>query len=131
MASFGAKVDEVRKMALDAGCAGAVTSYKYAVSYGHEPHNIVFVIAIFVLLFWLLLSFDRSGRRAAEPQASPALGLLYSIDMFNPFPQVQLNRDHAALHPKSRGLQVYLRFHRFIGFILCLLLAVSIYSAGR
>ena len=68
---------------------------------------------------------------AAEPQASPALGLLYSIDMFNPFPQVQLNKDHTALHPKSRGLQVYLRFHRFIGFILCLLLAVSIYSAGR
>jgi hypothetical protein len=131
MSSLGAKVDEVRKMTLDAGCVGAVMSYKYAVSYGHEPHNIVFVIAIFVLLFWLLLSFDKSGRRAAEQQASPTLGLLYSIDMFNPFPQVQLNKEHATLHPKGRGLKIYLRFHRFIGFILCLLLAVSIYSAGR
>ena len=33
--------------------------------------------------------------------------------------------------PKSRGLQVYLRFHRFIGFIQCLLLAVSVYSTGK
>jgi hypothetical protein len=131
LSGLGPKVDEIRKIALDTGCSGAITSYKYAVSYGHEPHNIIFVIAIFVLLFWLLLSFDRSGRRGGGPAAPQTLGLLYSIDMFNPFPQVQLSKDHAAMHPKSRGLQVYARFHRFIGFILCLLLAVSVYSAGK
>jgi hypothetical protein len=128
---FGVKVDELRKVALDSGCAAGMKAYKYATSYGHEPHNIIFVIALFVMFFWLLLSLDTPALTVSENGRPARLGLLYSIDKFNPFTQMQLDRRHSQWQPNMRSLQIYVKFHRFIGFILCLLLAISVYTAAR
>lgn len=130
LTSFGERLDEARRIGLDIACVPMLASYKYAVSYGHEPLNIIFVIIAFVALFWLLLMFDTPSRET--PLGRPhKLGILYAIDMFSPFQQVQLNRNHAKWAPNAPWLQSYLKFHRVIGFILCIILAVGIYSAGR
>lgn len=130
LVSFGERIDEARRIGLDIACVPMLASYKYAVSYGHEPLNIIFVIIVFVLLFWLLLMFDTP--MPESPIGRPRkLGILYAIDMFSPFPQVQLNRNHAKWTPHALWLQAYLKFHRVIGFVLCIILAVGIYSAGK
>lgn len=130
LTSFGERVDETRKIGLDLACAAGIGSYKYAVSYGHEPHNIIFVIILFVLFSWVLLGLDHRSDQDIEGRP-PKLGLMYSIDMFNPFPQVQLNRMHSQWRPLRPSLRAYMRFHRLIGFVLCIILAISIYSGGR
>ena len=130
LTSFGERLDEARRIGLDIACVPMLASYKYAVSYGHEPLNIIFVIIAFVLLFWVLLMFDTPMQETPLGRP-PKLGILYAIDMFSPFPQVQLSRNHAKWQPNARWLQSYLKFHRVMGFVLCIILAVGIYSAGR
>ena len=130
LVSFGERLDEARRIGLDIACVPMLASYKYAVSYGHEPLNIIFFIIAFVVLFWVLLMFDLPMRETPVGRP-PKLGILYAIDMFSPFQQVQLNRNHAKWAPHARWLQVYLKFHRVIGFVLCIILAIGIYSAGK
>lgn len=130
LTNFADRADETRKVGLDLACAAGVGSYKYAVSYGHEPHNIIYVIILFVLFGWGLLALDRPSLEDFDGRP-PRLGLMYAIDMFNPFPQVQLNRQHAQWRPNRQGLRIYMKFHRLIGFVLCIILAISIYSGGR
>jgi hypothetical protein len=130
IASLGQRVDESRKIGLDLACSLGIGSYKYAVSYGHEPHNIIFIIVLFILASWGLLSLDHRVDDDLDGRP-PKLGLLYAIDMFNPFPQVLLNRQHAKWKPARPALQVYMKFHRLIGFVLCIILAISIYSGGK
>jgi hypothetical protein len=130
LTSTAERLDEARRIGLDIACVPMLASYKYAVSYGHEPLNIIFVIVGFVVLFWVLLMFDTPMRETPLGRP-PKLGILYAIDMFSPFPQVQLNRNHAKWAPNASWLQAYLKFHRVIGFVLCIILAIGIYSAGR
>jgi len=130
LTTFADRADETRKVGLDLACAAGVGSYKYAVSYGHEPHNVIYVIILFVLFGWGLLALDRPTLDDLDGRP-PRLGLMYAIDMFNPFPQVQLNRQHAQWRPNRPGLRIYMKFHRLIGFVLCIILAISIYSGGR
>lgn len=130
LVGFGERLDEARRIGLDIACVPMLASYKYAVSYGHEPLNIIFVIIVFVVLFWVLLMFDRPMTETPVGRP-PKLGILYAIDMFSPFQQVQLNRNHAKWTPNAPWLQAYLKFHRVVGFVLCIILAVGIYSAGR
>ena len=122
-------VDEARRIGLDIACRPMLAAYKFSVSYGYEPLNILYIIVFFVMLFWGLLQLDEPLAGAFDGRP-PRLGLLYAIDMFNPFAQVRISRQHADWTPRKRWLQVYLRFHRFVGFVLCLLLALGIYSAG-
>jgi hypothetical protein len=130
LASLGQRIDESRKIGLDLACSLGIGSDTSAVSYGHEPHNIIFIIIMFVLGSWGLLSLDHRVDDDLDGRP-PKLGLMYAIDMFNPFPQVLLNRQHAKWKPVRPSLQLYMRFHRLIGFILCIILAISIYSGGK
>jgi hypothetical protein len=130
LTTFDQRLDEARRIGLDVACAAGIGSYKYAVSYGHEPHNIIYVIIMFVMLFWGLLALDDPSEDGLEGRPK-RLGLLYSIDTFNPFPQIQLNRLHSQWRPNRPSLRIYLKFHRLIGFVLCIILAIGIYSAGR
>jgi hypothetical protein len=122
--------EEVRRIGLDVACKPMLAAYKYTVSYGYEPLNVIYIIIFFVLLFWLLLRFDHVVPTGPEGRP-PRLGLLYAMDMFNPFTQVRINRAHGGWAPEARWLRAYLGFHRFMGFILCLLLALGIYGAGH
>lgn len=125
-----APLDEARRIGLDLACKPMLAAYKYTVSYGYEPLNILYLIVVFILLFWALLRFDPPLHIGPEGRP-PKLGLLYAIDMFNPFTQIRINHDHGRWWPQSRWLQLYLVFHRFLGFVLCILLAVGIYGAGQ
>ncbi len=125
------KVDEARRIVLDGACVPLLGAYKYSVSYGHEPLNIIFYIVAAVLFCWGLLQLDTVSPHNAPEARPPRLGLLYAIDMFNPFSQIQINRQHAKWQPNKRWLQRYMRLHRLIGFIMCIILAIAVYSAGR
>lgn len=125
-----APLDEARRIGLDIACKPMLAAYKYTVSYGYEPLNILYLIIVFIMLFWALLRLDKPLHMAPEGRP-PRLGLLYAIDMFNPFTQVRINHDHGRWQPQARWLRVYLAFHRFLGFVLCILLAVGIYGAGQ
>lgn len=122
--------DEARRIGLDIACKPMLAAYKYTVSYGYEPLNILYLIILFVVLFWALLRLDTPLHIGPEGRP-PRLGLLYAMDMFNPFTQVRINRSHGTWSPEARWLRVYLGFHRFVGFILCILLALAIYGAGH
>ncbi len=122
--------DEARRIGLDLACKPLLSVYKYTVSYGYEPLNILYLIIFFVVLFWTLLRFDRPLHIGPEGRP-PRLGLLYAMDMFNPFTQVRINRSHGGWAPEARWLRAYLGFHRFVGFVLCILLALAIYGAGH
>ena len=124
------RLDEARRIGLDIACRPMLAAYKYTVSYGYEPLNILYLIIIFILLFWALLRLDEPNYATPEGRP-PRLGLLYAIDMFNPFTQIRINRAHGAWTPQTRWLRMYLAFHRFVGFVLCILLAVGFYGAGR
>lgn len=125
-----APLDEARRIGLDIACKPMLAAYKYTVSYGYEPLNILYLIIFFIVLFWALLRLDRPLYMGPEGRP-PRLGLLYAIDMFNPFTQIRINHDHGRWSPETRWLRVYLAFHRFLGFVLCILLAVGIYGAGQ
>lgn len=128
--TFADRFDEARRIGMDLACVPMLAAYKYGVNYGHEPLNVIYFIIGFVVLFWLLLSFDTPSPGALDGRPAK-LGILYAIDMFNPFTQVQLNRDHSKWSPNARWLKVYLKFHRLVGLVLCLVLAVGLYTAGR
>jgi len=113
-------IDETRKLGLDWICAASLPIAKFTVSYGHEPHNLLYWVAGFIALFWLLLKFDEA----------PRLGLLYAIDTFIPLAQLRINKRSANAVPKRRFLQRYLSFvHRPAGFVLCLAVFVLVFKA--
>lgn len=120
-------LDESRNIALDAACLGGLKAYKYSVAYGHQPHNILVLIAVFVLLFRGLLYFDTPGPEPAPEVRPPQLGILYAIDMFTPF--IKLNQQHSEWKPNRRSLRAYLIFHRVVGLVLTSFLAIGIYAA--
>jgi hypothetical protein len=125
--AYGPSMDETRRILLDAACLGGLKAYKYSVAYGHQPHNIVLLMAMFVVAFRLLLLFDRKDMDSELGTGSPHLGILYSVDMFTPF--VKLNPQHVEMRPQRPGLRAYLLFHRVVGLVLTTFLAIGIYAA--
>jgi len=120
---------ESRKLFLDGLCYGGLLTYKYSVSYGHEPHNLFILAIIAIGFFWLLLridtaSYDASGQRLR-------LGLIYAIDTFIPMAQYRMHRRYANILPNRAVLRWYLTVHRFIGFVLIVAIFVLVISAGR
>lgn len=124
---IGGAINEVQRIVLDAACNCGLAAYKYSVAYGHQPHNIVLLMAVFVLGFRLLLLLDTPGAKVGGHGTRRQLGILYSIDMFTPF--VKLNPRHSELRPARRSLRGYLIFHRVVGLVLTTLLVIGIYAA--
>jgi hypothetical protein len=122
-------VDETRKLALDGICAVSLPIARYSVSYGHEPHNLFLWALLFVLLFWLLLKFDRPQPSTAVP--APRLGLIYAIDTFIPMSQLRMNRRYASVLPERKVLRWYLSFHRLMGLVVCLAIFILVVNAAR
>jgi hypothetical protein len=122
-------LNESRKLFLDGLCYGGLLTYKYSVSYGHEPHNL-FILAIGAIgFFWILLKFDKVSYDAGgKPQR---LGLIYAIDTFIPMAQYRMHRRYANILPSRSVLRWYLTVHRFVGFVLVVAIFVLVVSAGR
>lgn len=120
-------IEESRKILLDSACFAGLKAFKYGAAYGHQPHNILLLMAAFITVFRLLLLFDKAlpGQDAALRRRQ--LGILYSVDMFTPF--VKLLPQHRRLRPNTGALRGYLVFHRVLGLVLTGLLAIGIYAA--
>jgi hypothetical protein len=117
-------IGESNRLFWDGVCSSSMMVYKYAVSYGHEPYNLFYYAILFVGMFWLLLKLDKTG-------APRKLGLTYAVDTFVPLAQLRLDRRNAGALPNRALLRVYLRFHRFAGFIFAVLVFLFIYRAAK
>ena len=122
-------VDETRKFALDGVCLAGLAGLKYSVSYGHEPHNLIFWTILLVLFFAAALRLDRRNPQILNP--GPPLGLTYAIDTLNPLKPYRIDRLRAEERPNSRWLRVYLAIHRLLGVVLAILAFFYIYKASQ
>ena len=121
----------MKNIGMDALCRGLGKAYKYTAGYGHQPHFVLVVIAMFVVLFWGLLRLDKrppatdQAAAATMPGNTQLLGLLYAIDMFVPF--VRLREEHRNMQPNRASLRVYLVLHRVLGLILTSMLVLGLW----
>ncbi len=122
-------IDETRKFALDGVCLAGLAGLKYSVSYGHEPHNLIFWAILLVFLFAAALRLDRRNPNIINP--GPPLGLTYAIDTLNPLKPYRIDRLRAEERPNSRWLRVYLAVHRVLGVVLAVLAFFFIYKASQ
>jgi hypothetical protein len=120
-------IDESRRILLDSACFAALKAFKYGAAYGHQPHNILLLMAAFIVLFRLLLLLDSAAPGQDIAVRRRQLGILYAVDMFTPF--VKLAPQHRRLRPNAGPLRGYLIFHRVLGLVLTGLLAIGIYTA--
>ena len=122
-------VDEARKFVLDGFCNAGLLGLKYSVSYGHEPHNLIFIALGMVLLFAFLLRFDRPASKVFY--AGESLGLIYAIDTLIPLKPYRIDRLKADEKPNSRFLRAYLVVHKIMGVVLAILAFFYIYKASQ
>jgi hypothetical protein len=120
---------ESNRLFWDGVCSGGMMVYRGAVSYGHEPYNLFYYAVLFIGVFWLLLRLDKS---VAEGEGNGRrLGLTYALDTFVPLAQLRLDRRNASALPNHTLLRIYLRFHRFAGFVFAVLVFLFIYRAAK
>lgn len=120
-------IDELRKLGLDGLCAVWLPIYSRTTSYGHEPHNLFYFVVGFILLFWVLLQFDK--RPQGNRLLAPRLGLMYAVDTFIPYMLLRRNRLYSRELPIRPWLQAYLKFHQTIGFILSVAIFLLVFKA--
>ncbi len=129
-ASLGsANVQEYYRFTLDVFCAAGYTGYKYAVSYGHRPLNLILWAFLFVILLYVALWFDRRDPQAIEASRHP--GLTYVIDNLIPFKHYRFDHPKAEKAPQRSWLKAHVQMHRAFGFMLAILAFFFIYRASK
>ena len=124
-----ASLDEGRKFVLDGVCSLGLVGLKYSVSYGHEPHNLIFIALFLVLIFAFALRFDKPVSQVL--QAGPRLGLTYALDNLIPLKPYRFNRLLADEKPNRPFLRAWLVVHRILGATLAILAFFFIYKASQ
>ncbi len=122
-------VDETRKFVLDGFCSAGLLGLKYSVSYGHEPHNLIFIAIGLVLAFAAALHFDKPVSQVF--QHGRRLGITYAIDNLIPLKPYRFDRLHADEKPSSPFLRAWLVVHRILGATLAILAFFYIYKASQ
>ena len=127
---------ETAKFAVDGVCQGLRFTYANLVSYGHEPHKLVYFALVLVLLFWLLLKLDRPIHQGvvADIGGTPTnshFNLAYAIDNFIPIAMYRFDRERADVLPNRRWLRAYRIVHRAIGTLCLIYLLLVAYKVFK
>lgn len=115
-------------MVSDAGCALWQGIQYHTVRYGHEPLRLLFWIAVAVLVFTVLLRFDRKD--PVPYLHRKPLGIVYAIDNLLPLKAYRISPQHSEELPKSAFLRGYLMIHRLIGLFFIVMAFLYIYKAS-